>query len=140
VRHASGTPLNPAQGEGKGREGKGKEGEESIALSIPDWIPQQTWMAFEQMRKRINKPLTDEATRRILVRLDKWRSDGQSVEEILSMSIENNWQGLWPIEKKNGGGNGEGKNHRSAQGHGDIEGCKTGSAYFDSLLEPLGTT
>lgn len=101
---------------GKEEEGKGKEGEENIAPSLPDWISQETWNSFEQMRKRIKKPLTDEATKRILVRLEKWRGEGQDAEEILSMAIENNWQGLWPLEKKSGGGNGQnanGNGHRN---------------------------
>jgi len=141
VPHASGTPLNPAQGEGKGREGKGngKEGDATPPaplFSFPEWVRADTWLAFEQMRKRIKKPLTDESAKRIIARLQKWRGEGQDVEEILSRSIENEWQGIWPLEETNG----KGKNNGSAQGNSSIEGCKTGSAYFDGLLQPLSTT
>lgn len=135
VPHASSTR---AVGKGKEGEGKGREQEGEKRVDFPDWIPLQTWNAFEQMRKRIKKPLTDEATKRIVARLEKWRSEGQSVEEILSMSIENEWQGLWPIEKT-GGSNGNGKNNRSAENSRSLEGVETGSAYFDGLLKPIGT-
>lgn len=51
--------------------------------------------------------------------------------------IENDKNIEKAITKPYGGCDGQGKNHRSAEDNGGIPRVKTGSAYFDGLLEPL---
>lgn len=43
----------------------------------------------------------------------------------------------WLRNSRNGGSNGQGKNTGSAESNGSVPRVKTGSAYFDRLLEPL---
>lgn len=65
------------------------------AFVCPDWIDKEVWMDFEEMRKKIRKPMTDGARRRIVKQLDEWRGDGHVPESILGISIERGWAGVF---------------------------------------------
>jgi phage replication O-like protein O len=73
--------------------------------SIPGFINLETWQAFENMRKSIKEPLSDDAAIRILKKLERLKSSGDDPNEILDESIMNNWKGVFAL-KKNGGQNG----------------------------------
>jgi len=70
---------------------------QAAAYAIPDWIPAQVWAAFELMRKQIRKPLTDEARRLTIKKLDSWRKD-YDPESVLNEAIEHSWTGIWQTE------------------------------------------
>ena len=54
--------------------------------------------AFEKMRKRIRKPLTEEAKPMILKKLSKMAMDEETQIAILNQSTMNSWQGLFPLQ------------------------------------------
>lgn len=63
-----------------------------------------TWKDFWDMRKEKNKPLSLKSANLILKKLEKY-SAGTTTDavKILEQSIENSWQGVFPIkEEKNG--------------------------------------
>lgn len=70
-----------------------------VTVVVPDWIDQETWDAFIQMRKRIGKPPTDYALKLIIDKLDKFRSKGQDVNTILEKSITSGWQDVFEIKQ-----------------------------------------
>jgi len=70
----------------------------TIVAVIPDWIPLETWEAFIQMRKRIGKPPTDYALKLIIAKLDRFRSNGQDVKQVLEKSITSGWQDVFEIK------------------------------------------
>lgn len=70
-----------------------------VTIVLPDWIDQETWNAFIQMRKRIGKPPTDYALKLIIDKLDKFRSKGQDVNTILEKSITSGWQDVFEIKQ-----------------------------------------
>ena len=67
----------------------------------------QALMDFEEMRKRIKKPLTDRARQLLLNKLTKLAGNDMDLKiEILEQSIMNSWQGVFPIkEDRRGSGN-----------------------------------
>lgn len=67
-------------------------------FELPAWISQQTWLDFEEMRKKIRKPLTDRARRNIVLELDRMRLQGQDSEAVLSQSITNSWSGVFELK------------------------------------------
>lgn len=76
-----------------------KEKTTDVVYVLPDWIDQETWDAFIQMRKRIGKPPTDYALKLIIAKLDKFRSKGQDVNTILEKSITSGWQDVFEIKQ-----------------------------------------
>ena len=54
---------------------------------------------YEQMRKQIKKPLTDQAKALALRKLDSLAMDRYTKIEIVNQSILNSWQGLFPLKK-----------------------------------------
>jgi hypothetical protein len=90
-----------------GKERKGKELEqkapESAATEVallPDWIPLETWAAFLEMRKKIKKPATAHAITLLIAKLDKFRKQGQDVQQVLEKSITSGWQDLFEIKER----------------------------------------
>lgn len=69
-----------------------------VAFVVPDWIPKETWDEFLEMRKRIKKPPTDYAKKLLVAKLDKFRSVGQDVKQVLEKSITSGWQDVFEIK------------------------------------------
>lgn len=94
--HASSTPLNPSEGEGKGREGKGKEGKRELTRESRDDVSEdnsvdeskeleakQIREVFEYWKTVLNHPrvkFTDQDKSKIRARL----REGFSVEDLKS--------------------------------------------------------
>lgn len=70
--------------------------EEKIIL--PDWIKEKTWSEFLQHRKSIKSPMSDLAQRKAFNILEKFKDEGQDVDQIINNSIVNGWKGLFPIK------------------------------------------
>lgn len=63
----------------------------------------ETLKAFEEMRKKIKKPLTDKAKELIVKKLSKLSNgNGDIAIKIMENSIENSWQGVFPLKNDNG--------------------------------------
>lgn len=69
-----------------------------VALVLPDWIPKETWDEFLAMRKRIKKPPTDYAIKLLIDKLNRFRSNGQDVKQVLEKSITSGWQDVFEIK------------------------------------------
>jgi uncharacterized protein YdaU (DUF1376 family) len=77
---------------------KHKSSVTKVTFVVPDWIPKETWDAFIQMRKRIGKPPTDYAINLIIAKLERFKSNGQDVKQILEKSITSGWQDVFEIK------------------------------------------
>ena len=65
---------------------------------LPDWISQDSWDGFVEMRKKIKKPLTDRACTGIINKLDKFGK--QNANAILDQSTENCWQTVYELKEQ----------------------------------------
>ena len=65
-------------------------------FALPDRIPAQPWADFEDMRRRIGKPMTQRAKELAVMRLDKLAEDGWPPGDVLNHSTLNSYQGLFP--------------------------------------------
>ncbi len=69
-------------------------------IKLPNWIDPEVWKAFEEMRKKTRKPLTDYARKLAFKRLEHiYKEHGHHPDDVLEQSILNAWQGLWPISQ-----------------------------------------
>lgn len=69
--------------------------------ALPSWIPQETWDAFVEMRKKtLKKPPTDFALNLILRELFKLRDQGHDPLACLEQSIVNGWCDVYALKAK----------------------------------------
>ena len=67
--------------------------------ALPDFIDSSLFEAFLEMRIKIKKPMTNKAANLIISRLTGFFDQGQDPNEILKLSIENSYQGVFPLKK-----------------------------------------
>ncbi len=58
---------------------------------LPDWLPQEPWAGYVEMRKRIRKPMTARAEKLVLNSLSAMHERGISVAAALDNSTKSNW-------------------------------------------------
>lgn len=69
--------------------------------ALPSWIPEDTWNAFVEMRKKtLKKPPTDFALMLILKELFKLRDLGHDPLACLEQSIVQGWADVYPLKAK----------------------------------------
>lgn len=91
------------QGKGTGDSGQGKgKLTPKARFAAPEWVPPEPWAAFEAMRNRIRKPMTDRAKELVIIELDKLRAQGQEPAAVLEQSVRKSWQDVYPIGKQQG--------------------------------------
>lgn len=69
-------------------------------IPIPDWIPNEAWQGYLDMRKKIRKPMTERAVALAINTLEKLRQQGQDIGAVLDQSTLNSWQGLFPLTER----------------------------------------
>lgn len=86
--------------EGKGKEGRGKEQAQSVnpVEELPDWLPEDAWKAFVDMRKKIKAPLTNAAVKLAFGELEKLMAKGHRPRAVLDQSTMNSWRGLFEVK------------------------------------------
>lgn len=70
---------------------------------LPEWIDPADWKDFEEMRRKIKKPMTDRARQAILSKLEKMMILGHLPKTILENSITNSWQDVYEPKGKDNG-------------------------------------
>ena len=87
---------------------------------------------FAQMRKTIRKPLTANAARLILKKLEGFPRE-QWVQ-IVNQSVMNSWQGLFPLDEKKGGQNASDKSGVSKRVQESNAQCQPHGVISDGML------
>lgn len=67
-------------------------------FALPSWVPTDAWKGFEEMRRKIKKPMTDRAKDLVVAALDKLRTAGQDPGRVLDQSTRKSWQDVYPIK------------------------------------------
>lgn len=71
---------------------------------------------FEEMRRKLRKPLTERAKRLTLGKLEKMAPGNEEMQiAILDQSIENGWQGVYPLKTENWNGKRDNANDKPRQ-------------------------
>lgn len=65
----------------------------------PPWLDMKLWKQFKEHRQKLRAPMTPEAERRNLIKLEKLIGhNGANQENIIGQSIENGWKGLFKLK------------------------------------------
>jgi uncharacterized protein YdaU (DUF1376 family) len=67
------------------------------SFQLPDWVPRDAWLGWEEMRRKIRKPLTDAARQVNLRKLAKLRDRGEDPAAVLEQSTGNAYAGLFEV-------------------------------------------
>lgn len=70
------------------------------AFAPPDWVSLSAWQAFEEMRSKSKKAMTDRARGLIVGELEKLKAQGHDPASVLEQSVRNNWQDVYPLKDK----------------------------------------
>lgn len=90
-------PVIPS--EAKASSGKRTRKKKPQPFVLPDDIPAESWAGFEEMRRRINKPMTDRARQLAVAELRKIEAEhGQPPGAVLDNATLLSWQGIYPIK------------------------------------------
>lgn len=87
---------NPIQSESESE--SNPRGAGKPRFELPDWVPEQQWASFCEMRRKARHPLTDHAKKLILAELDRLRGDGHDPGAVLDQSTANAWRGVFPLK------------------------------------------
>lgn len=71
------------------------------SFKIPQWVPENEWNDFVEMRIKIKKPLTDKAKKLAIKNLEDLKNEGHPPIDVLNQSVLNSYQGLFAIKNKN---------------------------------------
>jgi hypothetical protein len=85
-----------------------KQKRPSVAVAtftLPPWVDVEAWNAYDEMRKKIRKPMTDHARELILKKLEGFEARGMSSADALNASTSNSWTGVFEPKSQNGGSN-----------------------------------
>lgn len=104
-------------------------------FEIPDWVDKVIWSNFEQHRRDMKSPLSNQAKKLCLAKLEKLKNEGYDVGEILNQSILNGWKGLFPLHNYSKPQN----NVRYTQDSKQCNGCKRSQTYCQ-CHKPTRTT
>jgi len=69
-------------------------------FALPGWVEKQAWDDYEQMRRRIGKPMTDRARELAVDKLAALQNKGHPVADVLRQSVFNSWQGLFELKQQ----------------------------------------
>lgn len=64
-------------------------------FSLPEWIPQELWDDFKENRKKIKEPMSIQAEKLLVKKLENLRGKGFNIVELLEESIINNWKSVF---------------------------------------------
>lgn len=67
-------------------------------IELPEWVPQDLWAAWLEVRRKIRAPNTAQALRLNLNKLDALRQSGQHPAAVLEQAISRGWRGLFPLK------------------------------------------
>lgn len=65
---------------------------------LPDFINQNTWISFIEMRKKIKAMPTIKAQELIIEKLSRLKDEGQEPNKVLEQSIMNGWKGVFSVK------------------------------------------
>lgn len=71
----------------------------TLEKDLPDWIPQEAWRAYVEMRNRIKAPLTQKAKQLTWKKLERLRDEGNPVDQVLEQSIERSYRGVFEVKR-----------------------------------------
>lgn len=67
----------------------------TVDVEIPEWLDKQLWQSWIDHRKKIRKPMTDNAMKLLIRDLAKFRDGGYPPQTVIEQSIKRGWTALF---------------------------------------------
>jgi uncharacterized protein YdaU (DUF1376 family) len=64
-------------------------------LTIPEWLPQESLLAFREHRAKLRRPMTDHAQRLLIRKLAALRASGMDPVKLIDIAIEHGWMTVY---------------------------------------------
>lgn len=84
--------LNRQEPSGRSRKQKAAASQPFV---LPDWIPEEAWSGYVEMRQKKRAQMTDRARGLVVAELLKFKDAGYEVGAILDKSTANNWTDVY---------------------------------------------
>ena len=72
-----------------------KKRQTDVEEGLPEWVDQDAWNGFVEMRTKLKKPISERAKTQLLKKLREFCDKGYSSADVLDYSTTNCWQGLF---------------------------------------------
>jgi len=72
----------------------------SLISELPNFIPEEHWNEYLEMRKKIKKPATEFAKKLLIKKLAGFYTSGQDLEKVLEQSIIHSWTDLYEVKEE----------------------------------------
>lgn len=89
-------------------------------IAVPEWIDQEAFAGFSEMRLKIKKPMTERAAKLVFGKLERFRDDGKDVTAILNQSTLNCWQDVYELKAPQSNGKGQHRESLAEQGEREL--------------------
>jgi len=100
--------------------------------SPPPWLDVEAWEAFDEMRKKLKKPMTPRARELIVKKLAGFEAQGHNSTEILNQSVVSGWTDVYAPKHPTGGNHGTRNNGSNRNTDGNAEALRQ---FVDAELE-----
>ena len=70
-----------------------------VDWSMPDWLPRDRFEAFIEHRRELKRPMTHEAKRLFILKLERFRGEGEDVVALLESAIESGYLTVFKAKK-----------------------------------------
>jgi hypothetical protein len=97
-------------------------------FSLPAWLDVEAWEAYDEMRRKQKKPMTERARELVIAKLAKFEAQGLNTTEVLNQSVVNGWTEVYAPKQPTGGNNGK------------LRGTEGNDAALQEFLEGQQTT
>jgi len=87
-----------SSGHTKNKNVKNEKNEKKDQNIYPEWLNEDLLKQFKSMRVKIKKPMTDKAVNLLISKLEKFKDEGQNIDEIIEQSILNSWAGVFEVK------------------------------------------
>lgn len=72
------------------------------AFALPDWLPEEPWKAWLEVRQRIKAPNTERALKLAIGDLERLRAQGHEPGGVLDNATKRGWRGLYAPQVSTG--------------------------------------
>ncbi len=79
-----------------------KERKGARAVALPDWLPQDAWDGWLEIRRKNRAPNTPRALRLAINELARLKASGQDVTAVLEQSTLRGWRGVFEVKRGSG--------------------------------------
>jgi hypothetical protein len=79
-----------------------KDKRNNSAVALPDWLPQEPWDAWLEVRKKNRAPNTPRALRLAVAELARLKAAGNDPQAVLEQSTLRGWRGVFEIKAARG--------------------------------------